>query len=129
MTRRKSTTFTADATRLSPPLFLRREPGDEASPTSSTRAQVFTILCVTWTLALASFPGLPTVHRLQYAKTKVGRPGIFYHVNDVWYIRPSPSVFAYCKRSKTGQWEDLGTRLSHSTIYGLSVPVVVIEAM
>ena len=30
--RRKSTTFTTDVTRLSPPpLFLRREPGDEAN--------------------------------------------------------------------------------------------------
>ena len=27
------------------------------------------------------------------------------------WTRPSPSVFAYCKRSKTGRWEGLGTRL------------------
>ena len=26
--------------------------------------------------------------------------------------RPPPSIFAYCKCSKTGQWEGLGTRLS-----------------
>jgi len=28
------------------------------------------------------------------------------------FHRPSPSVFAYCKRSKTGGVEDLGTRLA-----------------
>ena len=27
------------------------------------------------------------------------------------WTRPPPTVFAYCKRSKTGQWEGLGTRL------------------
>ena len=29
-------------------------------------------------------------------------------INDT---RPSPSIFAYCKRSKTGRWKGLGTRL------------------
>ena len=29
----------------------------------------------------------------------------------IQWTRPSPSVFAYCKRSKTGQWEGLKTRL------------------
>ena len=29
----------------------------------------------------------------------------------VRFTRPSPSVFAYCKRSKTGAREDLGRRL------------------
>ena len=29
----------------------------------------------------------------------------------VRFTRPSPSVFAYCKRSKTGAGEGLGTRL------------------
>ena len=32
----------------------------------------------------------------------------------VRFTRPSPSVFAYCKRSKTGAGEGLGTRLSLS---------------
>ena len=27
--------------------------------------------------------------------------------------RPSTSIFAYCKRSKTGQWKGLGMRLQH----------------
>ena len=32
----------------------------------------------------------------------------------VRFTRPSPSVFAYCKRSKTGAGEGLGTRLHHT---------------
>ena len=32
-------------------------------------------------------------------------------INVIKWTRPSPSVFAYCKRSKTGRWEGLGTRL------------------
>ena len=31
----------------------------------------------------------------------------------VRFTRPSPSVFAYCKRSKTGAGEGLGTRLMY----------------
>jgi len=31
------------------------------------------------------------------------------------FSRPSPSVFAYCKRSKTGGVEGLGTRLHYTT--------------
>ena len=33
---------------------------------------------------------------------------VIHMINDT---RPSPSIFAYCKQSKTGQWEGLGTRL------------------
>ena len=37
------------------------------------------------------------------------------HLPDVMHMtpspRPSPSVFAYCKRSKTGGWNGLGMRL------------------
>ena len=33
---------------------------------------------------------------------------IIHVINDT---RPSPSVFAYCKQSKTGRWAGLGTRL------------------
>ena len=36
----------------------------------------------------------------------------------VRFTRPSPSVFAYCKRSKTGAGEGLGTRLSHTPVCG-----------
>ena len=33
-------------------------------------------------------------------------------IHVIKWTRPrSPSVFAYCKRFKTGQWESLGTRL------------------
>ena len=35
----------------------------------------------------------------------------------VRFTRPSPSVFAYCKRSKTGAGEGLGTRLVKRAIY------------
>ena len=45
-------------------------------------------------------------------------PSVYLHVGidtDVIHVikwtRPSPSIFAYCKRSKTGRWEGLGTRL------------------
>ena len=38
----------------------------------------------------------------------LGGTDIIHMINDT---RPSPSVFAYCKQSKTGQWEGLGTRL------------------
>ena len=34
------------------------------------------------------------------------------------YPRPSPSVFAYCKRSKTGGVEGLETRLDCDPVYG-----------
>ena len=34
----------------------------------------------------------------------------------VRFTRPFPSVFAYCKRSKTGAGEGLGTRLKMSVI-------------
>ena len=33
---------------------------------------------------------------------------VIHVINDT---RPSPSIFAYCKRSKTGRWEGLGTKL------------------
>ena len=40
----------------------------------------------------------------------------------VRFTRPSPSVFAYCKRSKTGAGEGLGTRLySTAPHHGLAV--------
>ena len=32
-------------------------------------------------------------------------------IHMIRWTRPSPSVFAYCKRSKTGWWEGLGMRL------------------
>ena len=35
-------------------------------------------------------------------------------IHVIKWTRPSPSVFAYCKRSKTGRWEGLGTRLGVS---------------
>ena len=35
-------------------------------------------------------------------------------IHVIKWSRPSPSVFAYCKRSKTGRWEGLGTRLGVS---------------
>ena len=35
-----------------------------------------------------------------------------------WCTRPSPSIFAYCRQSKTGRWEGLGTRLAHLHHYG-----------
>ena len=46
--------------------------------------------------------------------TQIMRLGLYVscavdHV--VRFARPSPSVFAYCKRSKTGAGEGLGTRL------------------
>ena len=31
-------------------------------------------------------------------------------IHMIKWTRPFPSVFAYCKRSKTGRWEGLGTR-------------------
>ena len=36
-------------------------------------------------------------------------------IHMIKYTRPSPSIFAYCKRSKTGLWEDLGMSLPKST--------------
>ena len=33
-------------------------------------------------------------------------------IHMIKWTRPSPSVFVYCKWSRTGQWEGLGTRLS-----------------
>ena len=36
--------------------------------------------------------------------------GSGHETSDKW-TRPSPSIFAYCKRSKTGQWEGLGMSL------------------
>ena len=36
--------------------------------------------------------------------------------------RPSPSVFAYCKQSKTGRWEGLGTRLQDTYFKLQSLP-------
>ena len=35
------------------------------------------------------------------------------------FPRPSPSVFAYCKRSKTGGVEGLGTRLAGVCVVGI----------
>ena len=32
-------------------------------------------------------------------------------VRVIKWTRPSPSIFACCKRSKTGRWEGLGVRL------------------
>ena len=32
-------------------------------------------------------------------------------IHMIKWTRPSPSIFAHCKRSKTGRWEVLGTRL------------------
>ena len=34
-----------------------------------------------------------------------------YVIHVIKWTRPSPSIFAYCKQSKTEQWEGLGTRL------------------
>ena len=36
--------------------------------------------------------------------------------------RPSPSVFGYCKQSKTGRWEGLGTRLQDTYFKLQSLP-------
>ena len=36
--------------------------------------------------------------------------------NVIKWTRPSPSIFAYCKQSKTGRWEGLGTRLLHADV-------------
>ena len=38
------------------------------------------------------------------------------HSCDKWYS-PFPSVFAYCKQSKTGRWEGLGMRLHKNHVY------------
>ena len=38
----------------------------------------------------------------------------------VRFTRPSPSVFAYCKRSKTGAGEGLGTRLVYGSVIAKS---------
>ena len=38
----------------------------------------------------------------------LGRQNIIHVIK---WTRPSPSIFAYCKRLKTGRWEGLGTRL------------------
>ena len=56
-------------------------------------------------------PGLPPFDRLQYAKTE--REGLGERVT---------SVFAYCKRSKTGGRNDLGTRLEADTTYQECLP-------
>ena len=37
----------------------------------------------------------------------------------VRFTRPSPSIFAYCKRSKTGAGEGLGTRLRQKLVVGI----------
>ena len=47
--RRKSTTFPADVTRLSPhPSFLRREPGDEAKPDHCNVLSLMACHASTW---------------------------------------------------------------------------------
>ena len=40
-------------------------------------------------------------------------------VHVIKWTRPPPSVFAYCRRSKTGLWEGLGMRRCLSTIWHL----------
>ena len=42
-------------------------------------------------------------------------------IHVIKWTRPPPSVFAYCKRFKTGRWESLGTRLEIPT-YALVLP-------
>ena len=63
------------------------------------------------------FPPTPFVYQGRYR----------HHSHDKW-TRPSPFVFAYYKRSKTGQQEGLGTRLgsnsgSHIVSIELTHPV------
>ena len=47
-------------------------------------------------------------------------PSVYLGDTDVIHVikwtRPSPSIFAYCKRSETGRWEGLGTRLHNVCI-------------
>ena len=42
----------------------------------------------------------------------------------VRFTRPSPSIFAYCKRSKTGSGEGLGMRLHTSPLHGLKTKLI-----
>ena len=59
-------------------------------------------------------------------------PLLYLVDTDIIYMikwtRPSPSVFAYCKQSKTGWWEDLGTRLDRNTITSTSRHASMIRA-
>ena len=41
----------------------------------------------------------------------LGRHWLIHMIHMIKWTRPSPSVFAYCKWSKTGRWEGLWTRL------------------
>ena len=163
MTRRKSTTFPADVTRLSllPP-FLRREPGDEATPhvwfcccftnyfNSNTpfTTECYTICCSpnrtlnkagnvssdepSCVLSITKLShghciATCTVHLcctkclLPDTKTLRSRFGE-QSLGPSLVPRPSPApvfdrlqyMYAYCKRSKTGAGEGLGTRLSRT---------------
>ena len=51
---------------------------------------------------------------------------------DISYIikwtRPAPSVFAYCKQSNTGWWEDLGARLDRNIVTSTSRHASMIRA-
>ena len=66
---------------------------------------VTVIVWVSQCRQLALFPGLPTIHFL-----------IAYniHTSGLWWIRVHTVYtyrYAYCEWSKTGQWEELGTRV------------------
>ena len=45
-------------------------------------------------------------------------------IHVIKWTRPSPSVFVYCKQSKTGRWEGLGTRLPRPISLTLQLPQV-----
>ena len=70
-------------------------------------------------------PGVSNVHKavnvllLSQNEVHVCKMHSFDHlgrqnvIHVIKWARPSPSAFAYCKQSKTGWWEGLGTRLEY----------------
>ena len=67
---------------------------------------------------VASFPGLPTIQFLITCSLQKWRGRAWSTLSREWcfvidmikWTRPSPSIFAYRKQSKTGWWKGLGTR-------------------
>ena len=80
---------------------------------------------------VASFPGL--LHLLFFDRLQLWIR-ISYCVWNPWcqpccdqvirFSRPSPSVFAYCKRTKAGDIDGLGTRLTYRPTVETSIHVV-----
>ena len=82
---------------------------------------IYNLICCqnTCSCIVASFPGLPRLQffdRLQYAKTEEeGLVNLTYMTSQILDMK------AYCKQSKTGAGEGLGTRLAACSTSYLAV--------